>query len=167
MKPLRHSTVISYAALAVSVGALAAVSTTQAFLPSASLASKSVHRAQPRTVATLASGHSESGMFSAGSSGASGGYIGAGVTYPVPLAHAVLNSHIVNVYSGKTAKCPGPGKAAKGYLCLYYNEINEVDSGYGYSSESYFSTPSVGAVLYWEVKGGGAYVGGEWTVTAS
>lgn len=118
---------------------------------------------------TLPSGKSESGMFSAGegTSTGSGGYIGAGITYGQPLAHAIQDSHIIDAQGvGPVAHCPGPGRAAPGYLCLYNWIRNRVASGYGYSTGTEFSSPSVGVVLYWQVTGADAYAGGEWTVTA-
>lgn len=118
---------------------------------------------------TLQSGKSESGMFSAaeGSTTGSGGWIGAGVTYPKPLAHPIENANIIDVQGvGPVPNCPGPGRAAPGFLCLYNTIHSGVAAGYGYSSGSQFSSPSVGAVLYWPVTGSYAYAGGEWTVTA-
>jgi hypothetical protein len=118
---------------------------------------------------TLPAGASESGMFSAaeGSSTGSGGWIGAGVTYPRPLAQSIPDSHIIDALGvGPVDHCPGPGQAERGYLCLYNWIHFGVASGYGYSSSANFSSPSVGAVLYWPVTGSDAYAGGEWTVTA-
>jgi hypothetical protein len=118
---------------------------------------------------TLPSGKSESGMFSAGEGSATGagGWIGAGVTYLRPLAHPILNSHIIDVHgTGPVDHCPAPGQAERGYLCLYNWVYSGVSTGYGYSSNTQFSSPSVGVVLYWPVTSSEAYAGGEWTVTA-
>ena len=118
---------------------------------------------------TLPSGKSESGMFSAGEGSAtgSGGWIADNVTYQRPLTQAIPNSHIIDAQGvGPVDHCPGPGQAERGYLCLYNWLRSGVSSGYGYSSNSQFSSPSVGVVLYWPVSGGYAYAGGEWTVTA-
>lgn len=118
---------------------------------------------------TLPAGSSDSGMFSA-ADGAStaGGWIGAGITYHRPLAHAIQNSHIIDVQGvGPVDHCPRPGQAERGYLCLYNWVKNGVGAGYGYSENSQFSSPSVGVVLYWPVTGNYAYAGGEWTVTAA
>lgn len=60
---------------------------------------------------TLQSGKSESGMFSAaeGSATGSGGWIGAGITYPKPLAHAIENANIVDVQGvGPVPNCLAP-----------------------------------------------------------
>jgi hypothetical protein len=120
---------------------------------------------------TLPSGQSESGTFSAGGSNTTGagGYLGYGITYPRPLKTAISNANIIDALgTGPVTHCPAPGKADPGYLCLY-NWVNAgVSAGYGYSSNAapYFSSPSVGVVLYWPVTGDQPYAGGEWTVTA-
>jgi hypothetical protein len=124
---------------------------------------------------TLPSGQSESGAFSAGGGWDAGngkgrfGYIGAGISYVQPLATPVSEEHIVDIQGegATTAQCPGVGKAARGYLCLYDYTFADVHKGYGYSNTTEFSTPSPGVVLYWEVKEAGEpYSGGEYTVTA-
>jgi hypothetical protein len=120
--------------------------------------------------AVLPSGQTESGAFSAGgaNSSGSGGFLGAGITYQIPLGTAIANGHIIDTGSHPTSLCPGPGRAARGYLCLYDTQLySNVDDGYGYSSNvGYFSHPSPGVVLYFHVTGSAPYVGGEWTVRA-
>lgn len=123
-------------------------------------------------LATLASGASESGMFSAGDGNApgGGGWLGAGITYTQPLATPIPDNHIVDLHStsAEDATCSGPGHAAPGYLCLYDFINDGISAGYGYSSTAgYFSSPSPGVVLYFPVTGATAYAGGEYTVTAS
>lgn len=136
---------------------------------------------QNLTAATpLPSGKSESGAFSAGGGADNGfeyaagkfsyGYIGAGITYVQPLATPIPNKNIIDIKSSSqvTTECPEVGKAALGYLCLYNYVSSDVQAGYGYSSDTgYFSSPSPGVVLYWEVEQAGEpYAGGEYTVTA-
>ena len=102
-------------------------------------------------------------------SNGSGGFLGAGITYRIPLAHAIPNKHIIDVGTRTDASlCPGVGHAARGYLCLYDTKLFfGVSDGYGYSSNAgLFSKPSPGVVLYWKVTGTHPYVGGEYTVTA-
>jgi hypothetical protein len=129
---------------------------------------------------TLPSGQSESGAFSAASGADNGyeyepgkteyGWVAAGITYVQPLAAPIPDEHIKDIRGAYTGECPGPGKAARGYLCLYNSIENDVAAGYGYSeseSPGEFSTPSAGAVLYWTVEEPGVpYAGGEYTVTA-
>ena len=124
-----------------------------------------------RAASTLRSGKSESGVFAAAgaNSNGSGGFLGAGITYRIPLAHAIPNKHIIDVGTRTDASlCPGVGHAARGYLCLYDTKLFfGVSDGYGYSSNAgLFSKPSPGVVLYWKVTGTHPYVGGEYTVTA-
>ena len=116
-------------------------------------------------VATLQSGHSESGMFGAGG-GSPASYIGEGITYAQPLATAIPDGNIVDVKGSSATHCPGIGQADQGYLCLYERIYNQVGTGYGYSSSQGFTSPSVGVVLYWPITGANAYSGGEYTVTA-
>jgi hypothetical protein len=105
-------------------------------------------------------------MFSAaaGNSSGAGGWVGAGITYPRPLATPIQDSHVIGVEGGPVTHCAGPGHADPGYLCLYDEVHSGVGTGYGYSTG--FSSPSVGVVLYWPVTGNAPYSGGEYTVTA-
>jgi hypothetical protein len=125
----------------------------------------------------LPSGQSESGTFSAGGGWDAGngkgafGYIGEGVTFTQPLATPIAETHILDLRSAaeasKNPNCPGLGKAARGYLCLYNYVAEDVSGGYGYSGTEYESSPEPGIFLYWPVKEAGVpYVGGEYTVTA-
>jgi hypothetical protein len=127
----------------------------------------------PADLSVLPSGKSESGMYVAsGAKDAGTDYVGTGITYPRPLATPIANSHIIDADVGLSPTCPGPGSAKRGYLCLYGADgvgtnVN-VDTGYGYSTGGplTFSTPSVGADLFWFVTGTGPYAYGEYTVTA-
>lgn len=123
---------------------------------------------------TAESGQTMSGVFSGGAGGGAigvdNGYIGVGITYPKPLATAIDAAHIRDIQDDNyTAKCPGEGKAAKGFLCLYNTIVNGVDLGYGYSDKGYTTVngKSVGAILYWYVNDNEEpYVGGTWTLKA-
>jgi len=106
-------------------------------------------------------------MFGAGGGTSTTFYIGEGITYAQPLASPIADSHIIDVTGASATHCPAPGQADQGYLCLYEKIFNNVGAGYGYSDNSgYFSTPSVGVVLYWPITGSDPYSGGEYTVTA-
>ncbi|HEX8959781.1 MAG TPA: hypothetical protein VF770_08155 [Solirubrobacterales bacterium] len=144
-------------------------------VPSATNATNATNAGHATTadnLTPLPSGQSESGMFSAGgaNSAGAGGWIGAGITYARPLSTPIKDEHIIDAEgAGPVPHCSGPGHADPGYLCLY-DEINSgVEAGYGYSGSEFgasFSSPSVGAVLYWPVTGSTPYSGGEYTVTA-
>lgn len=127
----------------------------------------------------LPSGQSESGTFSTGMGASTGyeyekgkvtfGYLGQGLTFTQPLSAYLDPKHIIEVRDLKAppAECPGLGRAARGYLCLYDTVYTNVEAGYGYSSASHESLPEPGVFLYWAVvEQGEAYVGGEYTVTA-
>lgn len=124
------------------------------------------------SLSMLPSGKSESGAFSSGGDAntGAGGYLGAGITYARPLAKPIRNSHIIDVQNDAQSAphCPGPGKADKGYLCLYDWISFDVGTGYGYSGDKQqlVNGHSVGVALYWFISGDTPYVGGTWTVTA-
>ncbi len=122
------------------------------------------------TATTLAAGTSESGTFSGGGGTSDGGWFGMAVQYRIPLAHAIANNHIVDTHAHPNkAHCPGPGKAARGYLCLYFNEYSDLGSAvYGYSTDYPYdkTKTSVGVGLYAPIAGPEAYADGVWTVTA-
>jgi hypothetical protein len=117
----------------------------------------------------LPSGHSMSGAFSAGgANSAAAGFIGDAITYPRTLKTPIANANIIDARGWPVAHCPEPGKADPGYLCLYNSVYNNVNLGYGYSSNSFVlvNGKSVGVVLYWQSSGANSYAGGIWTVTA-
>jgi hypothetical protein len=118
----------------------------------------------------LPSGKSMTGMFgTAGGNSSAGGYLGDSITYPRPLSKPIADSHIIDVQGTSAPHCPGIGRAARGYLCLYNGDVSGVGTGFGYSTNSFVHTtgkPSYGVVLYWVVSGSQPYVGGTWTVTA-
>jgi hypothetical protein len=119
------------------------------------------------TLTRLPSGKSESGMFAAGGANdtSTSGYIGDGITYRIPLAHPIADSHVIGVQGvGPVTHCAGPGHADPGYLCLYNDVGNHVDPGYAYSQG--YGSPSFGVVAFWHVNGTNAYAGGVYTVTA-
>ena len=127
------------------------------------------HAKSADQLSTLPSGKSMSGAFGSASGDNTSDYVGDSITYPRKLAKPILDGHIIDVQgAGPVPHCPGIGKAAQGYLCLYNTIWYNVDTGYGYSNDSDVWTggPSVGVVLYWQVTGVGPYVGGTWTVTA-
>lgn len=121
------------------------------------------------SLGVLPSGTSESGTFSGGGgSGSNDGWYGAGLTFPVPIAHPIANDHIVDtVEAPDTTHCPGVGKAAKGYLCLYFDDHSGTGDVYGYSTDDgYPQSPSVGVGLYFPIDGFSSYADGSWTLTA-
>src|SRR5262249_22293078 len=116
-----------------------------------------------KQIQPLASGQSESGAYSAAdgdSTGSGGAYLGVGITYTQPLTSS-LSHGMEDTVSGTTTECPGPGSAAPGWLCFYPMFESQTNPGYCYTSGI-----TSGAVCYFVVTGGTAYVGGTYTVTA-
>jgi hypothetical protein len=74
-------------------------------------------------LSSLPAGSTESGTFAVG--GPTPGPAGtestliANVSFPIPLAAGLDDSHIAYVTGGSATHCPGPGQAAAGYLCVY------------------------------------------------
>jgi hypothetical protein len=124
-----------------------------------------------RNGGTLPSGHSESGIFGTGDGSAvdDTGYIGLSINYPQPLAKPIADAHIIDVHGKSGPHCPGAGRAARGYLCLYNEDYSALINSVFYSNDGKefpASGGKLGVLLYWSVDAGSAYVGGEWTVTA-
>lgn len=62
-----------------------------------------------------------------------------GVTFPIPLSHALDSSHVVPVGVASTAAhCPGQGEADPGYLCVYVDRLDDTDAPLA----SYIEDPS-------------------------
>lgn len=124
---------------------------------------------QANSLTPLPSGQSESGAFSGGGGTSTSGWFGFDVTYPRALATAIANNHIIDTTATPDpTHCPGPGKAAAGYLCLYFQYHSNVGTVYGYSTNYPYSavSPSVGVGFYAPITGTFSYANGVWTVTA-
>ncbi|HUZ14722.1 MAG TPA: hypothetical protein VMU72_00915 [Gaiellaceae bacterium] len=119
----------------------------------------------------LPSGKTETGLFTGGGSYNTHGWIGLTIMYPRPLAAPIRDSHIIDVQSpaNSATHCSGAGHAARGYLCLYNVDVQDVGAPYFYSSDGDNFPASMGkygVMLYWETTADDAYVGGSWAVTA-
>ena len=116
-------------------------------------------------IGTLPSGKSESGFFATAGEGQ---YIADGVTFQQPLAASIPQGNVEWLRAEETSSsCPGRGRAAPNHLCLYDNEESEIDLCCIYDFA--FNDPAADRnefIAYWEPLGSGAYVSGEWTVTA-
>lgn len=121
--------------------------------------------------ATLPSGHSESGTYSVAAS--EGGYLTEGITYPIPLASPLGEAHVAWLAHGTapTEACPGPGRAAAGYLCVYEqlggarkpdSSISPVSTELGHAGSNAFGF----IVLLDGEDEKLSYSYGSWTVTA-
>jgi hypothetical protein len=116
----------------------------------------------------LASGQSETGAFAVADGESKTGYAMTGITFPQPLPAPIAAGHVLFNTVGKTsAQCPGPGKAAPGYACLYVSETSGM-TFYGirnFALEEAAADP-YGFVLILENTLPSGYALGTWTVTA-
>lgn len=120
-------------------------------------------------LATLPSGRSESGQIGAvGNNAVSGQNIESTVTFPVPLAEALPESHVI--FTGESAThCSGQGHADAGYLCIYVNWSGKVEPSNVLTFEHVFEHGAgrTGFGAFWRVtENGEAWAEGTWTVTA-
>jgi hypothetical protein len=123
------------------------------------------------TPATLPSGHSESGTYSVASS--EGGYLTEGITFPIPLASALGETRVAWLAhsAAPTETCPGPGRAAAGYLCVYeqLGEFRKPDASISAVSTQLGRAGSnaYGFIVFLDGEGEKlSYSYGSWTVTA-
>jgi len=121
---------------------------------------------------TLPSGQSESGEFAAGGSfTAAKGFVEEAISFPVRLSANIPASNVVATEVSKPlTECPGPGHAARGFLCLYEVENKFIEPPDAYNGEEAGLEPNgagrLGADLSWPTTEVNAYVDGTYTVTA-
>jgi len=121
-------------------------------------------------LSTLPSGASESGDYSVSSGGIQQLNLNASYTFPIPLAAPIDEKHVE--YTGSTSttsECPGIGKAAKGWLCVYTVERKSIELVSIYSDDSGTFTKGTGRYgfdLEWAPGAAEAFDVGSWTVTA-
>jgi hypothetical protein len=118
---------------------------------------------------TLASGQSESGEFGIRPDNGTTGQIDQSVTFPTPLAEGLGNQFRVTTTGTPVPECPGPGKAERGWLCIYSAEQANVSSAVVFDMEA--SPPTVGTGRFgfdiaWSVTAADAYDLGTYTITA-
>ena len=115
---------------------------------------------------SLSSGQSESGDWIVVTPAP--GNLSEAITFPTPLKSPLDGGHVVYMSSGTSPNCPGIGRAAPGYLCVYttgssanLSFLNVYTGGgtvgadpYGFLLEFWTNAPSADAL-------------GSWTVTAS
>ena len=105
-----------------------------------------------------------------GDDGSSSGYAGTAISFSQPLATGIADEHAVFNGPGKTSEhCPGFGKAAAGYLCVYAKEEVGMPFFGMFGFETATAPPSdadqYGTSVYFNVTAPG-YTDGSWTVTA-
>jgi hypothetical protein len=120
------------------------------------------------TQTPLASGQSESGFYATGSGSSTTGYTAEGITFAQPLAAALPAGRVVYNTAGTTSThCPGFGHADPGYACMYELEASNLTflltRDFAFNENA---ADKYGFAVFFEVKTGGGYIAGSWTVTA-
>ena len=117
---------------------------------------------------TLASGKSESGVYGVGGSAASG-FMVTGIQFRLPLAAALDSGHVQFHLMGAafTTQCPGPGRAAAGYLCVYEQQQGNRSAPVIDNSGGFTGAEAFGFMIFMNSTGTNAYSYGNWTVTAA
>jgi len=116
----------------------------------------------------LPSGASESGEFSIVANGALPEFMETAYTFNIPLSAPIDESHI-NYTGSKTSNCPGPGSAARGFLCIYTAGNQGVTSPLITNTDTGTRAKGAGRIGFdaeWEVIGPGPFDKGTYTVTA-
>jgi hypothetical protein len=115
----------------------------------------------------LASGQTESGVFTAGGGSSTSGFLTVPFSFPQPLAVVLDSTHEIETVNPSTTHCPGSGHADSGYLCIYRTTTSAVTPVHVYNPETALEgTSRFGAVLVYTISSGGAFVYGTWSVTA-
>jgi hypothetical protein len=118
--------------------------------------------------ATLPSGETQTGPYAA--TGVPP-FASTTVTYPIPLAAALGGGNVVYLKQGSapTANCPGKGKAAPGFLCVYETSGFNVapNNGHAINTGAGAGGSEVGGfMLFFDITAGSGYSYGSWAVTA-
>ena len=152
------ATVIALLALVVALGGTS--------FAAAQLASGAHQRVAPGQP-TLASGATMVGYFAAG--GGTDSWLADSITFPKRLPSSFNQNHVKYLESGDayTTKCPGPAKAAKGWMCFYEGQHSGTTLCCIYNQ--HYDSPAVGpygARIYWTSNATFAYADGQWVVRA-
>jgi hypothetical protein len=122
-------------------------------------------------LSTLPSGASESGAYSVETGNATVVQLTESQSFSIPLAAPIDVAHFQYLPVGATVpNCPGVGRAARGFLCLYSGEeegLVEPEVFNFESREFVEGTGRSGFSLQWDVLLKEAFDAGTWTVTAA
>lgn len=115
----------------------------------------------------LASGATMVGYYAAG--GGDSDWLASSATFPKRLPSSFNQSHVKYLESGDayTTKCPGPGKAARGWMCFYEGQHSGTTLCCIYNQN--YDDPAVspyGFRIYWTGAGTYTYADGQWVVRA-
>ncbi len=120
------------------------------------------------TQTPLASGQSESGWFAVGDGDSTKGFVGTGITFSQPLSAPLPEGRVIfNTVGGTSPTCPGLGQAARGFVCLYPAEGENMTFN---GTFDFKLTPNAadrfGFALYFNAVLAEGFIDGSWTVTA-
>jgi hypothetical protein len=116
----------------------------------------------------IASGQSESGAFAVAAGESKTGYAASGISFSQPLPAPIAANHVVyNLAGATTPQCPGAGRAAAGFVCMYESE----SSGMTFLVTRDFALNTnaadpFGFAVFFTVTAASGYAAGVWTVTA-
>jgi hypothetical protein len=116
----------------------------------------------------LGSGETEVGVFATSAPDGSYGSVAINFFPRLPGRVPGSNAEILSV-GATTAGCPGPRRAAAGFLCVYEVQNNEMFSpafGYAFSSEVSEVAEPEGTVITFSSSDAGGNVRGNWAYTA-
>jgi hypothetical protein len=120
------------------------------------------------TQTPLASGQSESGAFAVADGDSTTGYAAEGISFSQPVAGGIAEGHVVyNPAKTTTPQCPGSGRAAPGFVCMYESESTGmtflVTRDFALDADA---ADPFGFASFWTVTATSGYAAGTWTVTA-
>jgi hypothetical protein len=116
----------------------------------------------------IASGQSESGAFAAAAGESKTGYAAQGISFSQPLPAGIAEGHVLyNTVGTTTPLCPGVGRAAPGYVCMYESEASGITFlvARNFVLQGNAADPS-GFAVFFTVSAASGFVAGTWTVTA-
>jgi len=108
------------------------------------------------------------GYFAGGGGDSTSGSFGEGITFPRKLPRDFNPGHVR--YLGKnpmTSRCPGPGRAKRGWMCFY--EQSNVNATWCCVYDQNHNDPQIAAYgtrIYWTITGPGSLADGQWVVRA-
>ncbi len=119
--------------------------------------------------ASLVSGTSESGDWAVANGESGGGFMDTSIAFPEPLAAALASTNVEFLTGkGTDTNCPGEGKAAAGFLCVYVAEESHMKAPAApiNLSTGFGGADKWGFFIFLNATAASAYAYGSWTVTA-
>ena len=117
----------------------------------------------------LRSGETMRGYFAGGAGDSTSGFFGEGITFPKKLPSSFHSDHVKYLSQADpfTSKCPGPGRAKRGWMCFYEGQLSEASLCCIYDQDyDSLAVAPYGARIYWDVEGSGSFADGQWVVRA-